>query len=210
MDSMCGVSRRLFPARWAWQVAVTCLAAAAFAGPPHVEDDNDEAGLKPAVYSETESAEPPRLLSPRSRPETAAGRARPVSKNAIGQTSLWGTIVGLFIVFALFVAARAWLTRHGPVGLRGLPTEALELLGKRTIEPRVSIQMVRCGGKILVLGVSPEGIRTLSEISDPVEVDLLAGACRRRELEGSAAASFEKLLQRRQPRAGRDVREDAS
>jgi flagellar biogenesis protein FliO len=91
-----------------------------------------------------------------------------------------------------------------------LPTEALELLGKRTIEPRVSIQMVRCGGKILVLGVSPEGIRTLSEISDPVEVDLLAGACRRRESEGSAAASFGKLLQRTQPRAGRDVREEAS
>ncbi len=78
--------------------------------------------------------------------------------------------------------------------MRGLPTEALELLGKRTLEPRASIHLVRCGPKILVLGVGPDGIRTLSEITDPIEIDLLAGACRRKDSSAKTAAGFAHLM----------------
>jgi hypothetical protein len=49
---------------------------------------------------------------------------------------------------------------------------------------------VRCGPKILILGVGPDGIRTLSEITDPVEIDLMAGACRRKETSGTPGVSF--------------------
>jgi flagellar biogenesis protein FliO len=74
--------------------------------------------------------------------------------------------------------------------MRGLPLEALELLGKRTIEPRVSIHIVRCGPKVLVLGVSPDGVRTLTEITDPVEIDLMAGACRKKDSSAKLPSSF--------------------
>jgi len=48
---------------------------------------------------------------------------------------------------------------------------------------------------MLVLGVGPDGIRTLSEITDPVEVDLLAGACRRRD-ETASGPTFSQLFHR--------------
>lgn len=158
------------------------------AAPPRILDEEDDQA-RTAVFADDVAADSPRLLTPREKSDGAAGKASSSRKRTSGQTSLWGTVAGLFAVFGLFVGAKVWLTRHGPVGFRGLPVEALELLGRKTIEPRVSIHVVRCGPKILVLGVSPDGVRTLTEITDPVEIDLMAGACRAKE-SGRANESF--------------------
>ena len=71
------------------------------------------------------------------------------------------------------------------IGVRGnLPAEALETLGRRAIDQKLAIHLIRCGGKVLVVGVSPEGARTLSEITDPMEVQRLVAVCRTpRELQ---------------------------
>lgn len=82
--------------------------------------------------------------------------------------------MGGLAVAALF--AGRWLKPLSGA-TRSLPIEALELLGRRTIEPKVSIHMVRCGAKILVIGVTPEGVQSLSEIVDPIEVDRLTEIC---------------------------------
>ena len=49
---------------------------------------------------------------------------------------------------------------------------------------------------MLLLGVGPDGVRTLAEVTDPVEVDLLTGACRRRDESSSGLEAFSHLLQR--------------
>jgi flagellar biogenesis protein FliO len=170
------------------------------AGPPRIIDEEDEP-IRPAAFAQADESDAPRLLTPRTKSAEAQSKPLSPAKRKLGQTSLWGTVAGLFAVFGVFVGVRIWLTRHGPVGLRGLPVEALELLGRRTIEPRVSIHIVRCGPKILILGVGPDGVRTLTEITDPVEIDLMAGACRKKDFPRSTADSFPGMMRQSSPAA---------
>jgi len=173
--------------------AAGCLlvlaATLAQGAPPRVIDEEDDS-FQPANFAQVDSPELPRAISPRNSSHDTPGKPITAGKSSTNPVSLWGTVIGLGAVFGLFLGVRVWLTRNGPTGMRGLPIEALELLGKRTIEPRVSIHIVRCGPKILILGVSPDGIRTLTEITDPTEIDLLAGACKRKEAGAASTANF--------------------
>jgi flagellar biogenesis protein FliO len=110
--------------------------------------------------------------------------------------TLWGTVVAIVLLAGGLMVTLKWLRRHGPAVLRALPDEALEPLGQRVLSRGVAVHLVRCGGRMLLLGVGPDGVRTLAEIHDPVEVDLLAGACRRRDEAQLGMAGFAQLLQR--------------
>jgi flagellar biogenesis protein FliO len=185
-----------FPRQFGVFLAIlhAAIAISAQAAPPRIIDEED--AVRQANFEEVEAEELPRTISPRSTPGDAARKTNSPAKKPAGSASLWGTVIGLGVVFAMFLGARVWLTRHGPVGMRGLPVEALELLGKRTIEARVSIHLVRCGPKVLVLGVSPDGVRTLTEITDPVEIDLIAGACRKKDSTAEMPSSFAGMIQK--------------
>lgn len=113
-------------------------------------------------------------LPPRSKGH-ASGETTP-RKSVPSGGGLWTTVISLAVIVGGLGLVAYWLRPYlgGP---RGLPIEAMELLGRRTIEHKVVIHLVRCGGRVLVLGVSPEGARTLSEITDPAEVQRLVAAC---------------------------------
>lgn len=116
-----------------------------------------------------------RTLTPR---VSKAGRGGPRSDQAATGGAWWTTMAGLAVVLSI-VGGLAWLARkHLPATARGLPTAAVEVLGRRTIEPRAAVHLVRCGNRILLLGSSPAGLTTLTEFSDPEEVDHLSGICR--------------------------------
>ncbi len=100
----------------------------------------------------------------------------PTAKRASTGGGLWTTVISLAAIIGCLGLVGYWLRPYLGVP-RGLPIEALELLGRRTIEQKIAIHLVRCGNKVLVLGVSPEGARTLSEITDPAEVQRLIKAC---------------------------------
>ena len=113
-------------------------------------------------------------LPPRANGHEGAATSRPKSVASGG--GLWTTVLALGAIVGTLALAGRWLKPY--LGApRGLPIEALELLGRRSIEPKVSIHLVRCGGRVLVLGVSPDGVRTLSEITDPHEVTRLTATC---------------------------------
>ena len=113
-------------------------------------------------------------LPPRANGHDGAATSR--TKTASNGGGLWTTVLALGAIVGALTLAGRWLKPY--LGApRGLPIEALELLGRRMIEPKVSIHLVRCGGKVLVLGVSPDGVRTLSEIADAHEVERLTEAC---------------------------------
>ena len=102
----------------------------------------------------------------------AASRTKSVSNGG----GLWATVLALGAILGTLSLAGRWLKPYFGAP-RGLPIEAFELLGRRMIEPKVSVHLVRCGGRVLVLGLSSEGVRTLSEIDDPHEVDRLTKIC---------------------------------
>ena len=119
---------------------------------------------------------PPRAITPRAGGEADAAGPDVVRGRAGG--SWWGSLASLAAVLGMIVlGARLW-KKHGPLARAGLPAEALEVLGRRVLDPRQSIYLVRLGSRILVLGATPAGLSTLSEITDPAEVDVLAGSCR--------------------------------
>jgi flagellar biogenesis protein FliO len=121
------------------------------------------------------------------RPDTQPA-ASSKSRSNPPTASLWGTVAALGVMALGLMLAVSFLKRHGPASLRGLPTEAVEPLGQRILSRGVAVHLVRCGSRMLLLGVGPDGVRTLSEITDPVEVDLLTGACRRRDDAGGIGA----------------------
>ena len=105
-----------------------------------------------------------------------AGGSKPAAiKSATG----WGTATAsLLLVLGLIVAGGYFLARRG-IRLPGmLPADVVPILGKRYLDARSSLQLVRCGSKILILANSSQhGLRTLSEITDPHEVELLTEHC---------------------------------
>jgi flagellar biogenesis protein FliO len=142
----------------------------------------DEAEIVPAVSR----AKP---LSPRSPTPRSAASPRDTSTSG----AWWTTLSGLAIVLAI-VGGLAWLARkHLPQVVRGLPPTVFEVLGRKTIEPRAVVHLVRCGNRILLLGCTPAGLTTLTQFDDPVDVDHLAGMCR---AESDSQTSFLNLFHR--------------
>ncbi len=100
-----------------------------------------------------------------------------------------GIVVGLFLVVA-------WAMRRklGVAGL-SLPTDVVELLGHIELRGHHQLQLIRCGSKLLLLSVSAGVAETLTEITDPVEVDRLAGLCQQRDAHSSTFAFGQVLRQ---------------
>jgi len=158
------------------------LAAQSARQPPTVVRDVVDAALDDAAKLR---------LPPRHSSESSASKSHAKTPTA----SLWGTVAALGVVLVVLVIAGRVLRKHGPVGMRSLPNEAVEPLGQRALARGVTVHLLRCGGRILVVGIGPDGARTLSEITDPVEVDLLTGACRPADAPRS---SFAKAFRRTQ------------
>ena len=55
----------------------------------------------------------------------------------------------------------------------------MELLGRAPLAGRQTMQLIRVGNRLLLVALSASGAETLTEITDPVEVEHLAGLCRR-------------------------------
>lgn len=155
---------------------------------------------EPRHLNETSETRP-RPLPARNAPATAA---EPSSRSLPASTSVWGSLIGLAVVVGVMLVASRWLRVHGPASLRGLPNEAVEALGQRVLSRGIAVHLVRCGSRMLVLGVGPDGVRTLSEITDPVEVDLLAGACRRRD-ETAGVNTFAQMFSRESSTRGNSI-----
>lgn len=149
-----------------------------------------------AAYGrDSESAGPAALPN---RP--AARSSTPGPKNArSGPSSAangwWGTLGGLTAVLALVFLTAKVIRKSMPAATQSLPAEVVQVLGRKALDYRNTIHLVRLGSKLLVLGSSQEGLAPLSEITDPVEVDYLAGLCKR-EPAASLSEGFHQLFRK--------------
>ncbi len=155
--------------------------------------------LGAAAQAADSSADESRLIPPRR--SVRAGQAE-------GQLALHGsprnreagggwltTLGGLTAVLALVFLTAKVVKRSVPAVQKSLPAEVVQVLGRTAVDYRHQIHLVRFGSRMLVLGTSQEGLRTLSEITDPVEIDYLAGLCKPSE-PASVAGTFRQLFQR--------------
>lgn len=160
--------------------------AAAFASMPAAPAPVD-AGPTPGVMKQTPLPPPSRRVD--AAHSNGAAAARPT---AISSALTMGA--SLAIVLGLFLAA-AWLLRKSGAGVVPLlPKEAVEVLGRTVLAGRQHLQLLRCGNKLLLVAVSPAGVETLTEITDPPEVDRLAGLCQQTRSD-SASAAFRQVFQ---------------
>ncbi len=108
--------------------------------------------------------------------------------------SLAGVGSSLAVVLGLFFVV-AWLLRKATPGdCPVLPKEAIEVLGRATLSGRQQVHLIRLGSKLVLVCVTPGGVEALSEVTDPAEVDHLAGLCRQ-SLPNSSTAAFRQMLQ---------------
>ncbi|HVC93044.1 MAG TPA: flagellar biosynthetic protein FliO [Pirellulales bacterium] len=118
------------------------------------------------------------------------GKARPMN----AASSVFTGLASLTVVLGLFFAV-AWAMRRGmPAGAAALPRQAVEVLGRTALAGRQYAHLVRCGNKILLVYLAPDVAKTLTEITDPAEVDRLAGLCRQ-DQPTSANASLRRIFQ---------------
>lgn len=123
---------------------------------------------------------------------TAAGNStRPGTASA---TQALGTVISsLAVVLGLF-ALVVWFTRRTrPRAMAKLPGDVIQTLGRAPLLGQQEMQLVRVGNKLLLLSVTATSAETLTEITDPVEIERLASLCRH-DPAGSLSASLRQTL----------------
>ncbi len=120
--------------------------------------------------------EPLKLVRPASN---AASRSTNTAEASRGKTTSWTTTTASLLFVLTLIAGGAYLLRRQGRRIPGLlPEEIVQVLGRRYVDQRNSLQLIRCGSKILVLASSTQsGLSTLSEITDPLEVELITRQC---------------------------------
>jgi flagellar biogenesis protein FliO len=136
----------------------------------------------------TQLAAEPRAALPLAIPPQDARGPRPKSEMpalATGAASL-AIVVGLFFVVV-------WAVRRGmPKGAGMLPREALEVLGRAPLVGKQQVHLVRCGNKVILVCVCGLSVQTLTEITDPAEVERLTELCQPSSV--TSAAGFGQVL----------------
>jgi flagellar biogenesis protein FliO len=99
-------------------------------------------------------------------------------------------VVGAFLLFT-------WVLRRGGRGRLGrgmLPADAVSVLGRVSLTSKQVAQLLRVGNKLVLVALTPGGAETLTEVTDPVEVDRLMGLCQQNDRHSTTQA-FEQVFQ---------------
>ena len=159
-----------------------------------------------ADVSDIGGAEKSSVTSPVEPAKSSPPQAQRISRGAAEQVSgqdqndldspvemLFKTGLALTFVLGLILLV-ARLTRQ-PSGFRRRQGQAsVEILDGQMLPGRQMVQLVRVGRRVLVLACSSDGMRTLSEISDPEEVEELIKSGRESDSQDSPRISLTNLL----------------
>jgi len=140
----------------------------------------------------------PQELQPLMAPPVAAKEDKPASVVTAanpGDQSWWlRTALALALVLVLIFVGRAVMARwSNRTGVGNSPL--IEVLHRAPIAPKQHLMLIRLGGRLLLVGEGPNGLRTLANIRDPEEVAELLGNLSASK-SSSASAGFQRLMNR--------------
>ncbi len=156
---------------------------------PAVQTAPEEA--KPLATSDEAAAASP-LIEQRplgSSPDAVPGEVP-------GRDSGWvlNTLTALGLVIGLVLLLRYGVTKFGGrVATR--PNRSVEVLSRTSVAPKNHVLLLRVGGRVLVVGDSSAGLRTLAEIEDPDEVASLLASVEA-DRDNSMTNGFNRMLSR--------------
>jgi flagellar biogenesis protein FliO len=118
--------------------------------------------------------------------------------------TVYTVVSALAIVIGAFLIC-AWLLKRGgrAPAAQSLPTDVVSVLGRVPIDTRQVAQLLRVGNKLVLISLTASGAETLTEVTDPVEVDRLVGLCQQAQPDSTTKA-FEQVFQQlsREPAPG--------
>jgi flagellar biogenesis protein FliO len=68
------------------------------------------------------------------------------------------------------------------------------VLGRVSLTSKQVAQLLKVGNKLVLVALTPGGAETLTEVTDPVEVDRLMGLCQQNDRHSTTQA-FEQVFQ---------------
>ncbi|MEO1237479.1 MAG: flagellar biosynthetic protein FliO [Planctomycetota bacterium] len=185
---------------------ILCLAAAPLgvsgqdAAPPEAEQRLAELAERYAGEGRADAARP---VDIEDTPlgASASGESRPagLTNDSAGieePTGGWllSTLAALGVVIGLIFATRWAFAKLGGQTI-ARPTPAVEVLSRTAVAPKNQVLLLRVGQRVLVVGDSSSGLRTLADLDDPEEVagllqSVTAGS------ERSLSGGFNQLVAR--------------
>jgi flagellar biogenesis protein FliO len=179
-----------------------------FSAPPNARPltTKPDAIVTQLQHEEIASADPPgRHLAPPSAHDEGPGAAEAHASSSTRRLagfgmplqSIYTVVTALAIVLGAFLLF-AWAIRRGgknSVARRGgLPSEVVNVLGRVPLAARQFAQLLRVGNKLVLVALTPDGPTTLTEVTDPAEVDRLVGLCQQSDSK-SSTKTFEHVFQ---------------
>lgn len=135
------------------------------------------------------SGHEPRPLKPPTSVESKAG-----SKGSTGTVQMFISVISSLAIVIGLILASAWFYRKAAPTISGaLPKQVVQVLGRTPLAPRQQLVLLRLGSKLVLVSNLHGEVRTISEITDPLEVDRLAGLCEAAQ-PGSISESFRSVL----------------
>ncbi len=121
-------------------------------------------------------------------------RARSGEARSFQMPSVLPALFAVVVTCGLFCAALYFMRKYLPGHKQMFAHPAMEFLGRTHLDQRRFVSLLRVGKRIVVVGVSPDDMRTLSEITDEGEVTEIMEVARPKTESG--LTMFQKLFQR--------------
>ena len=90
-------------------------------------------------------------------------------------TSLWKTFFSLLIVLALIVVLALLFRWFSMKGKLNLNHSGIEILARNTIGPKQSLCLIKVGGRLVLIGQSPNHMASLHTVEDDEEIAHIMG-----------------------------------
>ena len=119
----------------------------------------------------------------------------PKSTNSEDQSYLLNTITALGIVIAIIFLLKKIISKMSGTVSTKTNNSLVELLSRTSVAPRNHVLVLRVGQRVLIVSDSSQGLRTLSEITNPEEIaHILANVSAGKP--NSVSRSFNQLFKR--------------